>query len=281
MTREEILTAIREAAEKLGHPPTFSEMEDITPMRRRHIRKHFGSYIWALKECDLKAGHNSRRIPVEALFTEWATVARRLNKLPSAAEFEERSKYSLAPFHRRYTHWTKVPGAMREFALAHGLETEWLDVLRMIGDKNEQGAAGSDDHGLRPIQGGAQGQKSPYKAPVIISGRPIYGTPMVPAPLVHEPINEMGVVFLFGVKAAELGFMVTLIQTEFPDCEALREVAPRRWQRVRIEFEHESRNFLRHGHDVNGCDLIVCWIHNWEECPLEVVELRKLWPKLP
>jgi hypothetical protein len=75
MTREEILTAIREAAEKLGHPPTFSEMEDMTPMRRRHIRKHFGSYIWALKECDLKAGHNSRRIPVEALFTEWATVA--------------------------------------------------------------------------------------------------------------------------------------------------------------------------------------------------------------
>jgi hypothetical protein len=44
---------------------------------------------------------------------------------------------------------------------------------------------------------------------------------------------------------------------------------------VRIEIEHESRNFLRHGHDPKGCDLIVCWEHNWEECPLEVVELRK------
>jgi hypothetical protein len=63
--------------------------------------------------------------------------------------------------------------------------------------------------------------------------------------------------------------------TEFPDCEAIREVAPGRWQRVRVEFEYESRNFLRHLHDPNQCDLIVCWEHNWAECPLEVVELKK------
>jgi hypothetical protein len=30
------------------------------------------------------------------------------------------------------------------------------------------------------------------------------------------------------------------------------------------------------GHDVSGCDMIVCWIHNWPECPLEVVELREI-----
>jgi hypothetical protein len=44
---------------------------------------------------------------------------------------------------------------------------------------------------------------------------------------------------------------------------------------VKIEFEYESRNFLRHMHDPNGCDLIVCWEHNWPECPLEVIELKK------
>ena len=42
-----------------------------------------------------------------------------------------------------------------------------------------------------------------------------------------------------------------------------------------IEFEHESRNFLKHMHPVKGCDLIVCWKHNWPECPLEVVELSR------
>jgi hypothetical protein len=89
------------------------------------------------------------------------------------------------------------------------------------------------------------------------------------------PTNEMGVVFLFGTLAKELGFMVIRLQAEFPDCEAFREVEPGRWQWVRIEFEYESRNFLAHGHKLDGCDLIVCWKHNWEGCPLEVVELRK------
>jgi len=68
MTKEEILTAIREVAEKLGHPPTFSQLEDMTPMRRRHIRKHFGNYLWALQECGLTSRFNSRRIPEEMPF---------------------------------------------------------------------------------------------------------------------------------------------------------------------------------------------------------------------
>jgi hypothetical protein len=45
---------------------------------------------------------------------------------------------------------------------------------------------------------------------------------------------------------------------------------------VKIEFEKESRNFLRHGHLPSGCDLIVCWVHNWPECPVEVIELSTL-----
>lgn len=43
-------------------------------------------------------------------------------------------------------------------------------------------------------------------------------------------------------------------------------------------FEFESRNFREHGHDARGCDVIVCWRHNWTECPpeLEVVELMSV-----
>jgi hypothetical protein len=73
-----------------------------------------------------------------------------------------------------------------------------------------------------------------------------------------------------------MGFVVTWIQSGFPDCEAMIMVGEERWQRVRIEFEYESRNFLKHMHDAKECDLIVCWRHNWPECPLEVIELRKL-----
>ena len=50
--------------------------------------------------------------------------------------------------------------------------------------------------------------------------------------------------------------------------------------RVRIEFEYESRNFLTHMHSTSECDLIVCWSHNWLDCPMEVIELKSLVGKL-
>ena len=98
--------------------------------------------------------------------------------------------------------------------------------------------------------------------------------------LLHAPVNEQGVVFLFGMLADELGFVVEMVTTGFPDCEAKRRVGKDRWERTRIEFEYQSRNFHSHGHDPNGCDLIVCWEHNWPECPVEVLELRTSIKKL-
>ena len=55
------------------------------------------------------------------------------------------------------------------------------------------------------------------------------------------------------------------------------EVLPGRWQDVKIELENDSRSFAEHGHDPKGCDMIVCWRHNWKACPKEVMvlELRK------
>jgi hypothetical protein len=73
------------------------------------------------------------------------------------------------------------------------------------------------------------------------------------------PTNEQGVMFLFALLAKDLGFVVELIRTEFPDCQALRQVGPERWQRMWIEFEYESRNFLKHFHDATKADIIVCW----------------------
>jgi hypothetical protein len=73
-----------------------------------------------------------------------------------------------------------------------------------------------------------------------------------------------------------LGIIVEAMQSGYPDCEATRCIDPKhnRWQPVRIEFEFASSNFRDHGHDPAGCDLIVCWQHDWPDCPLEVIELR-------
>ena len=112
--------------------------------------------------------------------------------------------------------------------------------------------------------------------PKLLPGQPTYGPPLLNSVLTYAPTNEAGVVLLFGSVARELGFSVLRVQTEFPDCEAMRLVEEDRWQRVRIEFEYESRNFLTHMHLISGCDLIVCWSNNWPECPLEVLELRRI-----
>src|SRR5438046_10704579 len=68
------------------------------------------------------------------------------------------------------------------------------------------------------------------------------------------------------------------MQRGFPDCEAKRRIGPERWQRVNIEFEFESRNLRQHRQSARGCDVIVCWRHNWEGCPkkIEVVELSRV-----
>ncbi len=112
----------------------------------------------------------------------------------------------------------------------------------------------------------------------VMKDRPVMGEPFDRSPMTNAPVNELGVMVLFGMVAAGLGLQVESVQGKFPDCMAKRQVAPGKWQHLRIEFEYESKNFKLHGHDPKGCDMIVCWRHNWKECPaeIEVVELSRL-----
>ncbi len=95
--------------------------------------------------------------------------------------------------------------------------------------------------------------------------------------LQHAPVNEQGVVFLFGMVCRELGYLVEVVRSEYPDCQGKRRINinPETWERVHIEFEYQSRNFQLHQHDPSACDVIICWEHNWPDCPIEVVELRE------
>jgi hypothetical protein len=89
------------------------------------------------------------------------------------------------------------------------------------------------------------------------------------------PVNELGVVYLFGVLHEAFDFEIESIQAGFPDCIARRRISDERWEEVRIEFEFRSRSFVAHGHDPAGVDVIVCWRHDWPGCPasIEVIEL--------
>lgn len=91
--------------------------------------------------------------------------------------------------------------------------------------------------------------------------------------LVYSPVNENGVVFLFGRVADDLHMYIEEIKPGFPDCVA-RRFTGKGWERILIEFEYLSSNFKQHGHNPDECDIVVCWEHDWKACPIEVIELK-------
>jgi hypothetical protein len=88
----------------------------------------------------------------------------------------------------------------------------------------------------------------------------------------YEPGNEMEVCILFGLLLPylEKEWVLDEFYGSYPDCTFMVD-----GRRTRVEFEHYSGNFVPHGHDPEDCDIIVCWKHNWPDCPLPVVELSK------
>lgn len=98
--------------------------------------------------------------------------------------------------------------------------------------------------------------------------------------LVYSPTNENGTIFLFGKVVEDLNMYIEEIKPGFPDCVA-RRFTGKGWERIFVEFEYTSQNFKDHKHDHRDCDLIVCWEHNWPDCPIEVIELREVIKSLP
>jgi Homing endonuclease associated repeat len=269
MTKQEIQEQIVACAEKLGHVPSITEFMKMTPISRRQVRRHFGSYTRALAECNMESrgtGGGGNKVPLEKLFLDWATITQTLNKPPSMGEYEMLSKYSTRPLVRHFGSWRQVAYGLKQFAESHGLAEQWQPELGLVGGTSRDEAGGT---AIVPAT------TCSHWPPALLS-RPAYGPPMWPGPMTYAPVNEMGVVFLFGAIAWHLGFVAQRWQTQFPDCELIRRIGEDRCQLVRAELEYESRNFLKHMHDINKCDLVICWKHNWPECPLEVLELRKL-----
>jgi hypothetical protein len=303
MSREEIISAIHQCAQKLGHPPTRAELGKAGVSLGR-VSRLFGCFTRALREAGLDPKGRGCLIPTRDLLLDWGKCARHLGKLPFLSEYLKSARSSHGPFLRRFGTWRSVPPAFERLAKELEIEEEWKDVLAMVRRRREgelrQGGLppygrewGAVTDSARQAMLAPLSARSGPPAPMtrddmnrgrspsrrkFRKGRALAGPPMQLEGLAHEPVNELGVVFFFGMLAHRLGFRVLAFQQAFPDCEAMREVRPGHWQRVGIEFEYESRNYRIHGHSKDGCDLIVCWRHNWPACPkgLEVIELKGL-----
>ena len=201
--------------------------------------RRFGNYTKALEASGFEGRGSGFMLSTDELFTEWAGIVRQISAVPSAAEYVLHSQHSLTPLRKRFRYWSDVPAGMVQHIIEKGLEEQWGDVLEVARKYRREARTG----GWRRTPGTLPSN------PRILKDRPVYGAPLFAPTIGFAPVNEMGVVFLFGAMASKLGFIVTWMGTQYPDIEAFREVSPGRWQRVRVEVEFQSRNFLQHFHD--------------------------------
>jgi Homing endonuclease associated repeat len=277
MTKAKLLAAIKKCARKLRRTPTVAEIKRMTGITDYEIRKHFANVTQALYQAGIDVRGVGRPANTLAVLEDWGRVTRKLGRPPSYMDYRREGQYTNNSLLLRCGAWSRVGERFQAEITQRKSENDWLDVLAII--KEWQGSTTAEGRRKMYVRASERVvHDEPQPGRKFISGRRIYGPPSKIPGLRNEPTNEAGVTYVFGRIADKLGFEVERIQTAFPDCEALREVAKDKWQRVRIEVEYTSRNFLDHGHPVKGCDVIVCWIHNWLECPkhLEVIELKRL-----
>lgn len=253
--RKTLIARTKAAAKRLGkRPPTPAALYRLARISPYQVSRHFENHNELLRTARLPASAASnRRIPDDELMRAMADAFRKAGGLATCFRFDKLCRYSRGPYLRRWKSWAAALVAFRDWQAQNDPK---FPYVRELASWRIGGRTLGDQRAIWNSLGARQ-----------------YGEPLNFRGLLHTPMNEHGVVFLFATLAAELGFLVESLTSGFPDCEAKRRVG-KAWERVRIEFEFQSRNFRDHRHDAKACDLIVCWEHNWPNCPIEVLELQ-------
>jgi hypothetical protein len=273
LNRDVIIEAARRAAAESTEPMSRADFERVTGISQYHIYRNFPDGGWSeVKDLAGLARHPKDNQPLtdEELLLAFHEVANELGEVPTWSVFNATADISADVIRRRFG---GLQGTLRKYSEWLGANDPDSPLLAKLNLRSK--------HEL-PVPPKADDKNRGDEPAHVFSWEqidgPQFGPPIDFRGLRHAPINEQGVVFLFGMVAFELGFIVEAVHAAYPDCEAKRRIDDKggRWQRVRIEFEFRSRSFLAHGHDPLKCDLIVCWEHDWVDCPIEVIELRRV-----
>ncbi len=95
--------------------------------------------------------------------------------------------------------------------------------------------------------------------------------------IIYGPTEKFGVMFIFAKLADDLGFFLEEVNPEGPKAILRREIK-NGLERVDSIFAFKSSE-ANHDDYLSDCDLLVCWNHDWQECPVEVIELRSRFVK--
>jgi hypothetical protein len=234
-----ILDSLAAIARGADRPPSRSEFFSLSGISEHSVLQFFPSWSAALRAAGLQPYTLNSRLEDRELLEDWGYAVRRNHKIPARRVYRHLGKFDHRTFERRFGPWSQLPEVFRNFARG---KPEWADVVALLPSHANPTVA----QAFLPVCFSPSKKSRPPLGKVRyppLDHRPTYGQPMDFRGLRHEPVNEQGVVLLFGMVAKELGYTVEAVQSGFPDCEAKRQIAPQRWQRVHLEFEFESRNF--------------------------------------
>ncbi|MFC2076161.1 homing endonuclease associated repeat-containing protein [candidate division KSB1 bacterium] len=277
-TNDEIINLLKNLSRKLGRKQ-ISQKDISTVLPISAVRYRFGNVVNALEAAGLERHvvfPKRKTLTEDELFRALYETEIMLGREPIYFDCRSRNKYSISPYKTRYGKWVDVLAHYRSW------KENNKETLASIRDSISNGDGLTPNN--RHYDGGAV--KSPLDScdPDI---RPtpgqLYGEPLDFRGLRHAPTNEQGVVFLFALVSRELGFNVEFVRQGFPDCEAkyLFDSNKNLWARASLEFEYRASLFKDHNHDPQKCEFIVCWIDDWPDCPLNVIELKTEIMKLP
>lgn len=99
--------------------------------------------------------------------------------------------------------------------------------------------------------------------------------------LQFPPSDRSGVMFVFGMVANELGFF---LETAGEGCGfsgfRTHSLDSTEWSQTRIIFAHQSSDLVGQA-ELIAFTHVVCWEHDWSQCPLPVLALGNLIRELP
>lgn len=91
--------------------------------------------------------------------------------------------------------------------------------------------------------------------------------------IVYAPVNRAGVLLLFARLLDEFDMLVEETADDSSYVIARRRV-DEGWERVKVCLAYKSSDFS--DFDLGEGQLLICWYHDWQDCPLKVFELKGL-----
>ena len=196
----------------------------------RRIQRLFGSY----NDLVLASGLSPRAFPTsdaptyfdQDLLNKVVRVLRLPDSKLTRVFFEQNASVSTSACERRFGGWINTIKAAGEL-LKPDEEASLLQRIREYTAPNLPPRKATTPSAETPEdeeEGGPPQPESAEHAIVPAGLANLYGDFINFRGLQHAPVNEQGVVFLFGMICRELGYVVEIVKPGFPDCEAKRRV---------------------------------------------------------